>query len=82
MINKAILWVFIMIQLPALWSQTLSGYVYDDKTGLPLETVAVYFDNTTVGTTTSSEGFFTINYSDAIKYNLVISFLGYENIYL
>ena len=61
-------------------SQTLIGRVLDKATQQPLETVSIYFDNTTVGTTTNSNGEFSITYSDAIQSVLVISYLGYEKV--
>ena len=57
--------------------QTISGYVFDALTNEPLESVAVYFDNTTIGTTTDSKGYFTLDYTAAIKSTLVYSYLGY-----
>jgi len=75
MINK--LWVFLL--LPAYcWAQTITGTIVDADTNQPLETVSVYFDNTTVGTTTNEKGEFSITYTDAIQSSLVISYLGYE----
>lgn len=59
-------------------SQTISGTVLDSKTKTPIETATVYFDNTTLGVITSSDGKFSIKYSDAIKSPLIISFLGYK----
>lgn len=56
--------------------------ITEAATGKPLESVAVYFDNTTVGTTTNTEGFFSIDYTDAIQTTLVISYLGFEKIYI
>ena len=44
----------------------------------PFETATVYFDNTTRGVITNSQGYFSIKYSDAIQSPLIISFLGYE----
>jgi hypothetical protein len=61
-------------------SQTLTGTIVDATTNEPLETVAVYFDNTTIGTTTDHEGKFSISYSDAIQSTLVISYLGFEKV--
>ncbi|WP_243473621.1 carboxypeptidase-like regulatory domain-containing protein [Winogradskyella sp. MH6] len=67
--------------LPTIcFSQTLTGIILDASTSKPLETVAVYFDNTTIGTTTDGEGKFSISYSDAIQSSLVISYLGYEKV--
>lgn len=62
-------------------SQTIQGKVFDEK-NLPLEGVAVYFDGTTLGTTTSSEGNFELKLLDSPTAILVISFIGYETIFL
>ncbi len=62
------------------FSQTLTGRVIDKVTQEPIETVSVYFDNTTVGTTTNEKGEFSISYTDAIQSTLVISYLGYEKV--
>lgn len=61
-------------------SQTLSGRIIDKITQQPIETVAVYFDNTTIGTTTNENGEFSIAYNDAVQSTLVISYLGYEKV--
>ena len=60
------------------YSQTLTGVVLDAKTSKPIESASIYFDNTTIGTTTNLSGEFTINYSNAIKSSLIVSFLGYK----
>lgn len=64
------------------YSQSLSGKVIDSKTGQPIVTASVYFDNSTVGTTTDDNGEFSIDYSEAIQSTLVISFLGYQTVYI
>lgn len=75
------LWVIVfLLSFSFSFSQTLKGTVKDAATNQPLETVAVYFDNTTVGTTTNDEGEFSIDFTDAIQSSLVISYLGYEKI--
>lgn len=61
-------------------SQTLVGRVVDKATQQPIETVAIYFDNTTIGTTTNEKGEFSITYTDAVQSTLVISYLGYEKV--
>lgn len=63
-------------------AQTLKGKVVDAKTNAPLEMVSVYFDNTTIGTTTNENGAFSIDYNDAVQSTLVISFLGYDKYYM
>ncbi|WP_405574078.1 carboxypeptidase-like regulatory domain-containing protein [Winogradskyella sp. Asnod2-B02-A] len=77
-INKASIIAFI---LPLFCiSQTLTGRVLDKLTQQPIETVSVYFDNTTIGTTTNDKGEFSINYTDAVQSTLVISYLGYNKV--
>ena len=65
-----------------LIGQTISGIVTDAKTGQPIETASVYFDNTTIGTVTNSEGYFSIDYTDAVRSTLVISYLGFEKVFV
>ena len=73
--------ILFFLLFPTLcFSQTLTGIILDASTNKPLETVAVYFDNTTIGATTDEEGRFSISYSDAIQSPLVISYLGYEKV--
>lgn len=55
-INKASLFIF-MLPLFCI-SQTFTGRVVDKMTQQPIETVSVYFDNTTIGTTTNDKGQF------------------------
>ncbi len=38
----------------------------------------MYFDNTTLGTTTNEKGEFSITYTDAVTSTLVVSYLGYQ----
>jgi len=63
-------------------SQTFTGKVIDKVTQKPIETVSVYFDNTTIGTTTNENGEFSITYTDAVQSTLVISYLGYEKVFI
>ena len=60
------------------FAQTLNGVVLTAKTKTPIESATIYFDNTTVGVITNSKGEFSIDYTDAIKSPLIISFLGYK----
>ncbi|WP_111684744.1 carboxypeptidase-like regulatory domain-containing protein [Winogradskyella tangerina] len=77
MINR--LWIFLLCPV-FCFAQTITGTVIDANTNKPLETVSVYFDNTTVGTTTNENGEFSIEITDAIQSSLVISYLGYEKV--
>jgi len=58
-------------------SQEIRGVVLDGITNLPLESVSVYFDQTTIGTTTNQKGEFTLSNAN-IKAPLIISYLGYN----
>jgi len=44
----------------------------------PLEGVSVYFNNTSIGTTTDEDGFFEINFRLQYPYELVFSYLGFQ----
>lgn len=59
--------------------EIISGSVYNAKDSTALDAVSVFYDGTSLGTTTNSSGFFSLE-----KYNgqapLVISFLGYETV--
>lgn len=59
-------------------SQTLEGYVYDEKTKEPLYGVSIYFDGTTNGTATNTEGKFRITYKPSTESALIISYIGYK----
>jgi hypothetical protein len=56
---------------------TITGTVFEKNN--PLEGVAVYFNNTTVGTTTDLNGEFSIKIKEG-KYDLIISYLGFQKI--
>jgi hypothetical protein len=78
MTNRLVL--FLLLIPSCAFSQTLTGKVIDKVTREPLETASVYFDHTTIGTTTDENGEFSISYNDAVQSNLVISFLGYQKV--
>nr|WP_321221579.1 carboxypeptidase-like regulatory domain-containing protein [uncultured Psychroserpens sp.] len=64
----------------SLFAQSISGIVLDANTNDPIESASVYFDNTTIGTSTNDKGSFTILVEPSINSPLIISFLGYEKI--
>ncbi|WP_046755759.1 carboxypeptidase-like regulatory domain-containing protein [Kordia jejudonensis] len=72
--------VLILILFSGISSaQTLSGAVFDEKTKEPLYGVSVYFDGTTNGTATNTEGKFLISYKASTESALVVSYLGYDS---
>ena len=62
------------------YSQEITGTVYSIVAGEPLEGASVYFNNTTIGTTTNSKGEFTLEFPETIDTPLIISFLGYQTL--
>jgi len=54
-----------------------SGKVVDKQTGLPLSGASVFCQNTTLGTTTNSQGEFSISLTSG-GYDLVFSYSGFE----
>lgn len=65
----------------SLFSQNISGYVFEQKAGehkKPLPGVNVYWSGTTEGTTTDPDGAFILT-SHQLSKMLVISFIGYNN---
>lgn len=77
--TSCFLWLTLLI-IMQMYSQVVRGVVIDSETKQPLESVSVFFDNTTIGTATDEFGKFIIRYHDAIQSDLVISYLGYEKI--
>jgi hypothetical protein len=71
--------VFLIVPFLSI-SQTLKGKVLDAVTNQPIASVNVYFDNTTVGTTTDENGEFSIEYANASQAILIISYLGYQQV--
>lgn len=57
---------------------TLTGTVVDAETGTPLAQVSVYFPQLEKGTTTDSDGTYTLSQLPEGKYQLVLSYLGYK----
>ena len=57
---------------------SISGYV-EDETEAPLPGATVYLQNTTLGATTNTDGYFTITGVPPGTYNLVASFVGFDS---
>ena len=78
---KNILLVILLISFSTLHSQTLSGIVVD-KNDEPLAGATVYFDGSSFGTSTNFEGEFKIALPSEISSTLVVSFVGFDKVYL
>jgi len=80
--NVIIYFIFCIFTTSSLFAQEYTGKVFDSKTKKTLEGVSVYFDGTTLGTTTNSNGAFRIESTTTTEASLVISFLGYKTFIL
>jgi len=62
----------------ALQAQSFNGTVLTANTKQPVAFASVYLANTSIGTTTNSNGAFTIQSFPNGRYDLIVSCLGYE----
>ncbi len=76
----SILVVFLSVTFDA-YSQKVSGYVYEilENSKSPLIGANVYQANTTNGTVTNQEGFYSMELNNTEQQYLVFSFVGYQN---
>src|ERR1700681_1777770 len=56
----------------------LRGKVINNETKLPLASVSVYLNNTSLGTITNEKGVFVISKIPSGKFRLIASSIGYE----
>lgn len=75
-----ILLFLIPLLLPA--QEDISGTILSATDSTSLASVSIYFDGTTIGTSTGSDGTFRITKPTGETNPLIISFLGYETIAL
>lgn len=73
----AILFVLILAFTVAA-QRTIKGRVGDEVTGLPVANANIFINKTSKGTTTNVEGFFKLTDIPDGKYELVISFIGFQ----
>ncbi len=57
---------------------SLKGNITDAATGNALSNASIFLSNTSYGTTSRENGEFELNNIDAGKYDLVVTFIGYE----
>ena len=62
------------------YKNSISGYVLDKSTSLPLENVNVYITNTTFGSSTDRHGFYMIKSVPPNIHEIIVSIVGYETI--
>jgi len=64
--------------IQALSQSTLTGKLTDRQTGEPVPYASVYFVNTTLGTSSMTDGTFSINRIPDGKYDLLVEMVGYR----
>jgi hypothetical protein len=62
----------------AAQTATIRGHIYDKETGEPILFGYVLMENSTLGTTTDVDGFFTIPNLRPGDYNIVATYIGYD----
>ncbi len=77
-LNSSNKFIFLLFITNICYGQIVKGYVYDGVTKKPLSSVALYFNNTTIGTITNDNGYFEIKEPD-IHTELVVRYLGYSD---
>jgi len=78
-------WQVGLIQLLLLfcidvYSQVITGKVYDNATGAPIANVTVYLNGTSYFTTTNDSGAFYLKISQIINTQLIISHVAYKTV--
>jgi hypothetical protein len=72
--------VFVFLVSNIVFSQEyIYGEILDEKWE-PLAGATIYFDGTSLGTMTDSDGLFTIAIASELNTSLIISFVGYEKV--
>ncbi len=72
-----ILWV---IMPPAIAQQGILSGTVQNENNMPMEFVSVSLKDTRTGTTTNSNGFFTIQIDPNVEHEILFSFLGYQSV--
>ncbi|MDT0294814.1 carboxypeptidase-like regulatory domain-containing protein [Mesonia ostreae] len=79
MTNKKLLFFLLLFKGIFIYAQHSIRGVIVDESQQPIESANIYFDGTTFGTVTNSQGEFTLQLSKAIQAPLIISSLGYTS---
>jgi hypothetical protein len=77
-LNRLIPFLCLQFLGMCLYSQSISGYVYDEFNA-PIPFANVYLKNTQTGTAADAKGRYYLQLNDPGVYNLVITSIGYEN---
>ncbi len=71
---------FFAVALGSFGQTVLQGKVLNETTGNPLQGVSIYFNNTSLGTNSNTEGKFSLTIPNIENTELIISSVGYERL--
>ncbi len=74
-----VLFLFWVVQGLAQTAGTVSGFAYDDDTGEALIGANVFIEDSRIGSSTNTMGFFSIPKIPVGQYNLVCQYMGYKS---
>ncbi len=77
-INTILLITLFFLPFNGITQIVVQGRVVSEATGLPLAGASVYFNNTSIGTSTNAEGQFSLSLPDIDNAELIISSVGYQ----
>lgn len=72
--------IFLLFFSSTIWSQQIRGKVIDSASQKPLVKASVFINSTSIGATTNENGEFSIDKFPSYKFDLVVSFVGYETL--
>ena len=81
--NTTDLVIFVVLLMSAVTlnaQSILQGKVLNEATGMPLQGASIYFNNTSLGTSSNTEGKFSITLPNMQNAELIISSVGYERL--
>ncbi|SFW60892.1 carboxypeptidase-like regulatory domain-containing protein [Cellulophaga fucicola] len=71
--------LFALLFLQAFTQNTVTGYILDEVSKEPLQGASVFYDGTTIGVVTNTDGYFSISTEKNITASLVITYFGFKN---
>lgn len=74
-----IFFLFLCVMQNVFAQNTLKGRVFAADTKQPIHLANVFLSNTSIGTVTNAEGFFTLDHFPPGRYDVVVSCIGYES---
>jgi hypothetical protein len=74
-----IFFLFLCVTKTVSAQNTLKGRVFAADTKQPIHLANVFLSNTSIGTVTNAEGFFTLDHFPQGRYDVVVSCIGYES---